>query len=239
MKSYTRQYELFFLLCWSLYIVYPVWALPVSVFSRFFIYTGLIVYVFCSGYIMHLWFRNISLNDPFISTVKGLADYTKSNIWFFIACIIAVILHLFYITSPIFNLGDEALHIQGGLWVYDFLGREWHKFLQIILWGSVGVIVIIRKLGLTDSILNYFNSINQRAQSNHKVKYLFYFILLSFLFFYFVLLKDISYNLFLVRYPPVSRILYLIAYLVFGITQHKPHNPAPAKTSSHKCHHIQ
>lgn len=231
MKSYINQYKLLFLLLWiSLYLIYPVWALPVSVAGRFLIYMGLMIYFTISAYFMNTWFNAFPADKPF--TVKpvgsdsyrgGLLNHIKDHKWLLITFCIALVLHVFKITSPILNLGDEALHLQGGLWVYDFLGSDWHKFLQLISWVVIVIVFIIK---IRNSVIDFFSrrldSLYQRIYSNNIIKYFFVVILLSFFIVYFLLLKDITYHLSLIRYPPVSRFLYLISFLIFGITHIGP-----------------
>jgi len=233
MKSYINQYKLLFFLSWTVfYLIYPTWALPVSVAGRFLIYVGLMMYFTISAYFMNRWFNDLPVNKPFIvkpvgsnSSREGLLSHIKGNLWFLIICCIAIVLQIFKITSPILNLGDEALHIQGGLWVYDYLGRDWHRLLQFIFWAVVITIFILgmgRKRGATKKFSEGLNAIYQRIYSNSTIKYLFVVILLFVFILYFLLLKDIIYELHLIRYPPVSKFLYLTSFLVSGITHVGP-----------------
>lgn len=217
MIPYINQYKSFFLLSWSIFLLYPTWALPVSVYGRFLIYAGLIVYFAISGFVASKWLKNVSVDKPFIIKPQNLSVKIKEHKELLVICSIAVILHLFRINMPILNLGDEALHIQGGLWVYDYLGRDWHRVLQFIFWIIVGLTFLGINKNIRGTYLQIFNTIYQKIYTKGFLIVLFLFGIL-----YFLLLKDITYNLSLVRYAPVSRLLYLMGFLIGGITHIAP-----------------
>jgi hypothetical protein len=204
-----------------IYLIYPTWALPVSVTGRFFIYAGLIIYFAISGFLTSRLLDNLIVNEPFITKPKNLSGDIKNHGWLLIICFIAVIFHSTRITIPILNLGDEALHIQGGLWVYDYVGRDWHRVLQFIFWVVAGLTFMGMIKNVREAYLRIFNAVYQKVYSRGSIKY-YFFILLAISILYFLLLKDITYNLQLVRYAPVSRLLYLFSFLVAGITYIAP-----------------
>lgn len=223
MVSYISRYKLIFLLSWIvLCLIYPSWALPIPVTQRFLIYCGLIIYFSISSYFMNRCFNALLVDKPIIVQPKDLFENIKSQSSLLIACCIAIVLHIYTITSPISNFGDEAIHLQGGLWVYDYLGRSWHRFLQILLWIFIIFVFIWQKKTISDFFLRNIKKIADRHYAIFSNKYFIILIVLSFFILYFVLFKDISYDLMLIRYPSTSKLLYLIPYLFFGITHIGP-----------------
>jgi hypothetical protein len=222
MAEKITQYKIAFIASWIIFcVVYPLWALPVSVAYRFLIFCGLILYLSVAAYILDKFFADIHPDKSLIFRTESLPETLKHNPELVIICVVAVTLHISPLTSPISNFGDEAIHLQGGLWVYDFLGKEWHRIFQIVLWIIIGVAVAGRMKGVRDLLFDRLKSImNNYAPCTRKNIYLV--ILLSGLAIYFFVFKDIHYDLLLVRYPPASKFFYLISYFLFGITHTGP-----------------
>jgi hypothetical protein len=211
LKNY---YKIFYLTWILLYLIYPAWALPVSAGNRFLIFSGLLLYFSISAYFLSKLFNNIAVNEPFIKKPEDITQYLKENIWLLILCLATIAFHIYPLISPIFNLGDEAIHLQGGLWVYDFLGKSWHTSLKIIIIGLIIIFLILNmKKHLKETLLR------KKENISPKLSFL---ILICFLYLYFFLLRNIHYDLMLVRYPPVSKFLYLSSYLIFGLTHIGP-----------------
>lgn len=206
-----------FYLTWILsYILYPAWALPINTTWRFFVFSGLIIYFSIAGCLIGKFLDRCTVNKSFIRKPNDVLKYLKENLWFLIACLVAIILNVIFMISPIRNFGDEALHLQGGLWVYDYLGRQWHEFLKIFIYG---LIIICFILVIKKNIASSFLNLKKIKGIPEK------FIILGFicfLFLYFFIFRNINYESLLVRYPPVSKYLYLISYLIGGITHYGP-----------------
>jgi|Deesub1362A_J573_1020465.scaffolds.fasta_scaffold01314_5 hypothetical protein len=219
MRLYTNQYKISFILLWFfLYIFYPTWALPVSITGRTLIFSGMMVYFTISGFLVIRWLDSISMNKPFIIMPQNLLEDIKDHKWLLIISIVAIGFHVPRITMPILNLGDEALHIQGGLWVYYYLGERWHNafrlcFIIIVFFAFIGI--------FNKRVREFYLHIHKILYHKIHTSVIVIFLLLI-LAIYFVLVRDIHYDLFLVRYPPVSRVLYLLSFFIAGINHIAP-----------------
>jgi hypothetical protein len=215
MNSYVNQYKSAFYLSWILlYLIYPSWALPVDTVVRFFVFSGFLLCFTLSKYFVGRLLNNLNINEPFLYKPPNIVSKLKDDKWLFFVCLVATIPHIYLLTSPIFQLGDEALHLQGGLWVYDYLGRVWHKSLRIIFWILlVGFFIGILRRDLVELFLKNI----KRMPEKFLV-----FVFLGSIFLYFIFFRNIAYDLLLIRYPPTSKILYLFSYLIFGITHIGP-----------------
>lgn len=217
MNDPIRQYKFLFALSWILfYIIFPAWALPVSVSARAFVFSGLLVYFILSAYLMDRWINTLAIEQPVITININWGKHFKSNSWLIIVCSIAAILHIYPLSYPILIMGDETIHLQGGLLVYDYIDVSWHKKFQVILWAGFALALIIR---LVNNRLNksFFSFIRRSLVKNISI-----FLFFSFLVYYFFLLKDINYILAFIRYPPVSKLIYFLAYSAFGINHILP-----------------
>ena len=212
MNNNIRQYKLLFILSWILfYLIYPAWALPISAIARASVFFGLIVFIFISAYIMNRWVCAITVDKPVIILPRDMMAQIKIHTWLLIICCISVILHIRSLFYPILIAGDEAFHLQGGLLIYDYIDVSWHKMFQAILWVVITLALIIR---IIKGRLNI--SFSGITRSNW-IKNISIFLFFSFLVFYFFLLKNINYIPAFTRYPPVSKLIYLLAYSAFGI----------------------
>ena len=217
MTVFITQYKVLFYLSWILcYLIYPAWALPISVSARAFVFIGFIVFFLGSAYIMDRWFNALTIEKPLILQNINWRTHLKNNPWLLIVCSIAVIMHISPISRPILMLGDETIHLQGGLLIYDYIDDSWHKVFQIILWVVITLALIIRimKNRLNESFSGFVRS--------NLLKNISIFLFFSFLIFWFFLLKDINYQPAFIRYPPVSKILYFLTYSAFGINRIAP-----------------
>lgn len=216
MKSYINQYKLLFLLSWIvLYLVFPAWALPISATARTLVFFGLIIIFIISAKIMDKWFNAITVDKPII-ILPNIVLQIKNNLWLFVICCIGAALHIYFISLPILNMGDEPIHLQGGLLIYDYIDSRWHRIFQIASWtfiALVGLILKIKKTGV--SIFNRSGGFSEETTKNLLG---FVFVVIFLLTAYFFLLRNIHYEQLLTRYPPVSKILYFLAYSAFGVS---------------------
>lgn len=215
MNSYINQYTLLFSLTWSvLYLVHPSWALPIPLTARGFLYFGLILYFLVLANIMNRWFKNIAINEPVIVYPEDFSKHVKQNIWLLLVCIIAALIHIKYMISPIYLVGDEALFIQGGLLIYDYFGVFWHEAAKYGLWIVVISALFIFGMKSTGNS----NSEGLLSQKRKKTAIsLFIFSGACFLILYFILIRDLPFAIELVRYPPLQKFLYFISYCIVGI----------------------
>ena len=125
MTSFHAQYKLLFLLSWvTLYLIFPSWALPISVHLRAVVFSALIVYFCISAFFMNRWCNALIVNKPVIVRTIDIGKEVKDNLLLIAVCFIALALHIYPIFYPILIIGDETLHLQGGLWIYEFIDSK-------------------------------------------------------------------------------------------------------------------
>ncbi len=219
MTAFITQYKILFLLSWVIfYLIFPAWALPISVTARALVFSGFILYFCISAWVMNRWFDALTIDKPVIVRPINITEHIKNNLWLVIVCFIAVILHIYPIFLPILIIGDETLHLQNGLLIYEYIDSSRHVFFQIAFWVFIVLIVIISKVKWGDnSVMEKVKKGIFKYTSNNLFKYNFIFLFIIFLFLYFFLLRNLAYTLTIVRYPPVSKFLYFFAYSAFGI----------------------
>lgn len=215
-RSFVNQYKLFFILLWVIpYFIYPSWALPVSETTRYFIVSGLLIYFLISLYFFNIWFSALNVDKPFIIKTENWLYLIKNNLWLSIICFIAAILHVYQIvTRPILIIGDEALHIHGGLWIYNYIDSNFHKYFQFLFWILVGSILFLTK---QQTLKIFFTKRFSKYKSNNLLTNLLIVFIFCLLVVYFFFLQNLQYYPSMIRYPPLSRLLYLVLYFSFGI----------------------
>ncbi len=221
MNNHIRQYKFLFAFSWILfYLIFPTWALPISVTARAAVFFGFILFFSISAYIMNNWFFTLPVDKPIIIPPKNVTAHIKNNALLFSICCVAVILHIYPIFLPILIIGDEVLHLLAGLWLYKHIDVGWHSFFQILFWTIIilGFIVGRTKKG-KEFCLKVSNYVSELV-SNNSLKLLF--ILLSVLVAYFILFRNIPYYPQFIRYPHVVKIFYHIVYSALGITHVGP-----------------
>jgi hypothetical protein len=165
---------------------------------------------------MNCWFNELTVDKPLIVKTDSWGEQVKNNLWLVIICCIAGILHIYQIFLPILILGDEAMHLQNGLLIYEYIDVSWHKIFQIILWVLIAMALIIR---IIKNRLNRSFSDFIRSHLFKNISILLFFV---FLVCQFLLLRDINYIPALIRYPPVAKFIYFLAYSAFGINHIYP-----------------
>jgi hypothetical protein len=210
---------LLFALTWTvLYLIHPSWALPIPATQRALLYFGMIIYFSALALIANRWGDPLDLDKPIIIFPKELLQYIKDNLWLLIICSLAMLLHIKPISSPIYLVGDEALFLQNGLWIYDYFGAAWHKAAQYAFWiAAVLALIIARKRSKLKSIEGP-SSDNEDGPN----KFLVLFLGMGLLVIYFILIRDLPYSLTMIRYPPLQKFLYLFGYFIFGINYMAP-----------------
>jgi len=223
MIGLSTQYTLLFFLSWIVcYLIYPAWALPVSVTARGLIFFGLLFYFFISAHLISRWTKAYPVTKPIIDNNINWVITIKSNLFFIIVCCVAVLLHVYPISYPILIMGDEALHLQDGLWIYEYIGISWHKYFQIAFWLGICTLLLTRFRKESDGLLNKVIAKFRYNPSNKSSKLFLALSIIVLLSCYFIVTRNIPYYSSLIRYTPVSKFLYHITYSAFGITPAGP-----------------
>ena len=212
--NYTHKYNMLFSFSWaSMYLVFPSWALPLSFSVRVSLYVGFIVYFVVLAFIMNRWFKAVAINDPVFACPEDFSKQIKDNMGLLVICFVAILSHVKFIVAPIYLVGDEALFIQGGLWVYDYFGAFWHKVTMYLFWTMIviSLIMIPKKRNATGA-----NAGLSTPNVDSERPILLTITILSILIIYFILLRNLP-DIVDVRYPPLQKVLYLFSYYVFGI----------------------
>jgi hypothetical protein len=219
MITFITKYKLIFFLSWiALIVLYPAWTLPIPVYARAQVFFGLVLYFVLSRNLMNHWFEALEFNQPLFAFPEKFLTIIKNNMWLSVLCIVAICLQGYQsMTNPVLMYGDEAIHLNGGLWIYKYLDSRWHHYFQYAVWGLLVMVVWKRKI-----IKAVITSVYSRCQSDKL--YMSLCVLLIGIIFsgYFYLLRDLSHDPGMVRYPPVSRFIYLASYLLMGITSVGP-----------------
>jgi len=213
-RAFLNQYKLIFLLAWIVsYIVYPSWALPVSETTRHLIFLGLLTCFAISLFLLDRWLSALNIDKPFIILPESWMNIIRDHSGLVAVCLIAVALHISPILQrPILIIGDETLHLYGGLWIYNFVDSTLHKYFQIVFWLLVGSVIIFSRLHL----LRDYLSLTAKTEGNRSFKYL-VIIIFGLAVVYYLLFKDWPYYPRIIRYPPLSRLMYFTLYSAFGI----------------------
>jgi hypothetical protein len=216
MKTIINKYELIFVFTWIVsYFIYPSWALPVDETSRNIIFSVLITYFALSLVFLNRWLSVLNIDRPFFIKTDNWLNIIKNHSELAAICLIAAILQAYpVINRPILIIGDEALHLHGGLWIYNFIDSSSHKYFQLAFWVLAGLLVI---LIIWKSIWNVIiENLSKYLSNNRSTGYLFV-IIFSVAIVYYLFFQNWQYHPHLIRYPPLSRLIYLVLYSAFGI----------------------
>ncbi len=215
-NSFINQYKLFFILLWIIsYFIYPSWALPVNETSRHVIVSGLLMYFAISLFYLNRWLYALNVDQPFIIQPESWLDTIKNHSGLAIICLIAAILHVYpVVTRPILIIADEALHLHGGLWIYKFIDSSSHKYFQLAFWVLIGLIVLLR---MRENLWNYISESFSKVLSSNRATNYSLFIIFCVAAVYYYFLQNWQYHPHMIRYPPLSRLMYLVLYSAFGI----------------------
>ncbi len=196
-----------------MYLVHPSWALPIPVTARGLLFFGLIILFFILSLIMNRLFASLAIDKPVIIYPENFSKHIKDNAWLLIICLVAVIFHSAPLSSPIYLVGDEAIYLQNGLWIYDYFGAFWHQSAKYAFWiGIVLTVTVYRK--------KFTCGFDERpSDCNLGILTKSFYILsgLCLLVLYFILIRDLPFNITIVRDPPLQKFLYMLSYFVLGI----------------------
>lgn len=165
---------------------------------------------------MNRWVNALAIDKPLIVKIMNWREYVKNNAWLIIICCTALILHMRPLFLPILILGDETIHIGNGLWIYQYIDSKWHSLIQILFWILIGLLILIKRKTSKDNFISKKYKSFLESRKGNSLKYPFIFFA-GLLFLYFFLLRNIDYFPGSIRYPPLSKFIYFIAYSAFGI----------------------
>ncbi|MBI5739868.1 MAG: glycosyltransferase family 39 protein [Nitrospirae bacterium] len=222
-KNTIHQYKFLFTLPWILfYLIFPTWALPISVAARAVVFFGLIVYFSAAAYLMGRWFDALPVGTAAVVPLRDIMTGIRTHVWFLMVCCLALVLHIYPLFLPILIIGDEALHLTSGLWIYEHIDSAWHVFFQIAFWSPAVLVLLIRQFRKPDvsssERCDYISELTTKGPLRRR----FIFLLLLSSVAYFLLLRNITYYPEFIRYPHLIKLLYHIAYSAFGFTHVGP-----------------
>jgi 4-amino-4-deoxy-L-arabinose transferase-like glycosyltransferase len=164
---------------------------------------------------MDRWFRTLNTDKPFIIKLENRLNIIKNHTGLIIICLIAVVLHVNpIVTRPILIIGDESLHLYGGLWIFNIVNSSSLKYFQLVFWILTGFTVF---LVARDNVRNYITKKLSEYMAGGQQKGFFIVIVFLTAVMYYYFLHEGQFNLDL-RYTPLSRLLYLVSYMPFGIS---------------------
>lgn len=221
MEKYITQYKLISFLSWiTCYFLYPSWILPISATGKLLVFASLILFFIVSAFIMNRWFNEVPAAAPFYIYPRDWLSKIRDNLWFPLICCIAVGLHISYISSPIMMFGDEPVHLQGGLLIYNYIDSRLHIYLQYTAWASlIALFILIKTQFIKNLFIAGFSESNIKKLLRSPLVILLFLVIVSG---YFFLSRNLGYYPEFIRYPPVSRFLYFASYLLFGINHIGP-----------------
>jgi len=243
MINNIAHYKILFFLSWiSLYLVYPTWIslhsiVQVKIFpslddtlARSFVILGFLIYFSVSAYVISRYIDKLNADKPSIIKVKDWPQHFKDNLGLVIVCCLSVLLHIYTISSVVVaTWGGEVPYLRQTVWMYDALNRYWHGFInfpmQYFFWlFIVLVILIIKQKKMLSYVANYINDRPSIYKSKNLIKIFSFFSICILFNMYSYLFPYYSWSesLPLLRYPPVSRILYLTTYSLFGTSHIGP-----------------
>jgi len=227
-KNYIGQYKLLFYLSWIiLYFIFPSWRF----YHIYISFTDelirlpfpseivLLTYFFAAAYVLSFCFKSLVVDGPPIAPSNNLTKYIKNNLWLFVVCSIAVVLHaLTYL--PVY-----APTIKYSLWIYNFITYHWHRLfhfpVRYPLWLFLFILMlVIKQKKLSAFISSCLNAACALYRSNFFTKLLFMVTLAGIFLAYTRLLPNYSgqdHYVYVAGYPPLGTFLYMVVHLLFGI----------------------
>ena len=240
--AYSAIFGILWLVCC---ILYPVWYIPKQLNDRFIFFTFLIIYFLINFFIVHKWLHSKLSQFEFRLKINlhELLQRKNTIITFIILSIPAVILHGYLITYPLLPRTDERFYVSRGFALYyepfsaicnmipsvpvDFILFAF-KFIAFVLICVGFILVLPHELipnGFSKCTMYIKKAIfvsSNLANKKFKFKIIYiFFAILAFYIYLFVLefygaeLIQSAY-LTLIRFNPLSAILYSIVASLFG-----------------------
>lgn len=224
-----------------LYLIFPAWISSHLIFTdrvpnmsyplaRSLVLLGFITYFAISAYLTNIFLNSLTIDTPLIIKIHDWDKYIKGNIGLVFICCISIILHLFTLFSVVVVTGGgEIPYVRQTVFIYDSLNSFWNGLLDIpvtyFFWSMVVLsILLLKQKKITSFISDYTKMLLSTDKTVHLNKVLFIFSMFIFFNFYSRLFPYYSWDesLTLLRYPPVSKFLYLITYSGFGVSHIGP-----------------
>ncbi len=239
MKNCNTQYKVLFCFSWIvLYFIFPSWISLHTIFlgkslinvsypvARALAIFGLTLYFSISVYLINRYFNNIIVNKHLIIRINDWPKCIKDNLWLIAVCCLSAVLHIYPLSLVLVTTGGGELpYLYQPLKIYDVLNSYWHGLfnvpVQYLFWSIIVLIILLTKQNkLINTVSNYITAWFSKYKSNNVIKLFFItlmfsiFCLYSYLFPYYSRVESVQ----LVRYPPVSKLIYLINYFAFGVS---------------------
>lgn len=241
-ENYILQYKVLFLASWIiLYLIFPAWISSHSVFTdrvpnmsyplaRSLVMLGFITYFAISAYLMNIFLNSLTIDKPLIIKIHNWDRYIKDNIGLVFICCISLALHLFTLFSVVVVAGGgEIPYIRQTLFIYDSLNSFLNGLFNIpvtyFFWSMAALLILLLKQKKKSSFISdYTKTLLSADKTVNLKKVLFIFSMFIFFNFYSRLFPYYSWDesLTLLRYPPVSKFLYIISYSGFGVSHIGP-----------------
>ncbi len=235
MNNYTSQYTTVLWLSWIiLYLFFPTWISKHSIFpsldqqmGRTLLVSGMVIYFSVSAWLVSLCFNKLGVNKPFIVKVPDIFRHIKENIWLVIICCISAVLHIDSFSLGIV-VGEESFLTQT-FWMYEVINSYsrglFNLPIQYLFWSMFIILTLVLTLKKTRYfITGQAGKAVDLLKSSSLARILFAFFILAIINLYSYIFPYYSHieSLTVIRYPPVTRYLYLIIYSAFGLSHQGP-----------------
>jgi len=215
----AKNWSALFLGVWvSFYMLYPSWALPISVEKRFLVYVSLMAYFVINAIMLYNWTKSLEYESvPGLSIVREVKKIKENKpLMFFL--IIFALLHIYPLGFSGFEYhGDSAYHATVPLTLSEVASGFTKNLIGVSFLNLTRILILC--LILLVLIKKYVAGLKQVFHDKLIVLWLGG-LFASLLYFWF--LKDIGFMQGLTRFPPVGKILYLFSYSIFGINEFAP-----------------
>jgi hypothetical protein len=189
-----------------------------------------VIYFSISAYLMNSLFNTLIIDKPIIIKIDDWMKHIKSNIWLVIVCCFSLILHVHYLSLVlIVTGGGEVPYLYQTVRIYESLNVYWHYLfdfpVQYFFWALMLLfILLLRQNKIINSISTHFQERYSAYAANKLTKLLFVIFMFGIFNIYALFFPYLSYYevLPLIRFPPVSKFIYLTIYFAFGTSHIGP-----------------
>jgi len=207
-----------------LYLFFPSWRFPNTLGDQVMI-NLFVGFFFVSAWLVNRCFNILAIDKPLIARGDGLAENIRDNVWFVLACCLSAAVHLS--TLPPVNVLGETIMLRQTFWLYDFMNSYWHNIFDFpAQYFFLPLPVVSIFLVTQRKAFDFFSNIIDKVFSGSNKLTLPLVILALFgvfnLYAYFFPYYSAQEAMDVVRFPPVSRLLYLFVYSVSGLSMTGP-----------------
>ena len=213
------KFNLLFPLTWIFSLLfYPVWVEPPTLQARSLIYIFTAVWTLINIILFHKFLLNTDI-DPL---PPGTFSIEMDNYFIVLISLLSLnfLLHLYPISFPLMLMDDEAAHASSGIGLISrFLwmkGLDPHKYFVFIRTGAWGVLLLTAVLLSLKRSRDFLQRIYSITRAN---PYILFAALFSISIIIFLSTKNMEFNLMLMRYPPIGKLLYASSISLFGINE--------------------